>query len=813
MEQLGYFKNILIIIESPGKIKKLSSILQSISYETRFEETPTNYEVIATLGHITEFDDDMNSICLDTEDIEHFADCRYKIISKKRSIVKKIKEKINSGYEVILACDRDREGEKICYEICKLCKLSIQDTKRIIFNEITETAIRVSLQNPQRINMNMVQSQEARQILDTVIGFTISPILWKQENITQQQKTKTRLSAGRCQSCVLKMVYDKYMSSSSVELESRTQFRITGYFTKMDIPFTLNKILVDIDEVEDFLHNSRNFNHTFIFSSNNNNENNENNENNKKDNHTCDNKKSKKETINQPEPLITSTLIQFSPFSPTKTMEYAQELYEGGHITYMRTNVKKYSIEFINCAVKWIMKNNHNDERFLNSAEKLKEITISSNLQEETEEIEAHEGIRPTDLDVEEPRGINTDVLRVYKIIRKISIQSCMSPSIYNVITTEIQAYDNLKFINECKTCLFMGFEAFDKKLGTTSSSSCVNEKDEDAYTFLNNISGYYGEKPLKINYSKIIADEIIPKTERHLTERELVKKMENYGIGRPSTYSIFIDKIQKRNYVIKTNIQGKEITTTQLFITYSSAFPEIEKRCLVKLVGEEKDKLLIQPVGILVIEFLNSNFSSIFDYNYTKKMEEGLDDILKGKITKKIFCMSFFKEFRCLVENTCENFQTNNILIGCQEEKLNTIPTEKLIGVYKEQNLYIKNGKYGIYFEYGNNNYKIIFDENNKFPENWEDWWNNDIDINEAMNYINNFNTKPTANEKGFIRKINETACVRSGKYGDYIYFKTKNMKTPKFFNLSTFEEDYKTCNVNILIEWLKRQIKNNYK
>ena len=354
---------ILIIVESPAKCKKIEDYL---GY---------NYKCIASYGHLRTLES------LKNIDYANNFKPEFTIIENKKQQINKLTKAIQSSSEVYIATDDDREGEAIGWHICELFNLPIETTKRIIFHEVTKSALENAVNNPTTINMNLVYAQQARQILDLIVGFTLSPLLWKHIS----RKSKQGLSAGRCQSPALKLIYDNQKEIN--ENPGKITYTINGYFTSNNLMFTLNKEFDDKEKVEGFLEESINHNHII-----------------------------KKDTIKKlskkpPEPFITSTLQQSCNneyhISPKETMKICQKLYEEGCITYMRTDSKVYSKEFIKKTKDFI--NKEYGDKYISSnidslSEKQKETkkkeTKKKKKEDDSKAQEAHEAIRPTDVNV-----------------------------------------------------------------------------------------------------------------------------------------------------------------------------------------------------------------------------------------------------------------------------------------------------------------------------------------------------------------------------------------------------------------------------
>jgi len=766
---------ILVIVESPAKCDKIEKYLGS------------GYKVIGSFGHITHLSDlsqiDFNNNFLPT----------FKLIDTKQTQINKIKKFIINAKEIIIATDDDREGEAIGWHICKVFNLNIQNTKRIVFHEITEKAIINAINNPTIININLVYAQQARQILDLIVGFKISPILWKY--IISQNKND--LSAGRCQIPTLKLIYDNYLEIK--ENITKFNYNITGYFTPNNILFSLNKPIENNTELLLFLEKSKDFNYILT-------------------------KEKEKEIKKKPPlPFTTSTLQQsantYLNISPKDTMFLAQKLYELGYITYMRTDSKIYSNDFIQIVNKYIIKKYNKD--YINPLF----IHKNNNNENKQDKELAHEAIRPTNIEI--LNLPNDDILftikhnKLYQLIWKNTIESLMSDAIYKQLIIKITAPDDLYYKYISEENIFMGWKIIQGI-----------EKDK-YYIFLNNI------KEGQINFNKIICNQSLKDLKTHYTESTLVKLLEDKGIGRPSTFSNLIEKIQKREYVKKQNIIGKKYE----IIDYELENNKIKEDKKIKEFGNENNKLVITNLGIIVIEFLTKYFNLLFEYDYTKNMENDLDLIAKGE--KKYY--ELCKECNDLIEKLSNN---NNLLLEkVNEERVNikidnkhtymigkkgaiikyekednTIgfykvkenidierlkkgeyklediieirdENNKLLGEYNNKDVYLKNGKYGYYIEYDGIKKSLKTIKINVPIKN--------IKLEDAINIIN----MKSKEDNSLVRLINENISIRKGQYGDYIFYKTIKMRKPLFFKLNEFEDDYINCDIKLLISWIKER------
>ena len=464
----------LLIVESPSKCKIIEKYLGD------------DYKVVASCGHFRSLNK-LEQIDLETLEVKYSND--------KPKIIKMLREEVALAKEVILATDDDREGEAIAWHICQVCKLPLT-TKRILFQEITKSALVKAIQSPTTINMSRVHSQQARQILDIYIGFTISPLLWKHIQHT--------LSAGRCQTPALRMIYEQEQLIKTQAYE--TDFVVSGLFTAKDIEFKVSHHLLSSVNVIDFFEKCKG--HSF----------------------TLTKGLAKQVTASAPGILITTTLQQKASsalgMSPQQVMRCAQTLYENGLITYMRTDCAYYSEEFIEKTNDYIKK--EYGEKYIGN------IKLT--------EKKAHEGIRITQHNIKTV-DIEQNVNRLYEFIYRHTLQSCMSPN----ITLQTPYTLDYGFTYLSIKTIFQGWKILQKK-----------ETETNWETYLDSL--------VKINCNKIVAEERCIGQEFHYCEAQLIKKMEKENIGRPSTYVSILESIEKK-YVDKGRIKGKtlELTTYEL--------------------------------------------------------------------------------------------------------------------------------------------------------------------------------------------------------------------------------------------------------
>lgn len=741
----------IVIVESPAKCKKIESFLGK------------GYKCVASFGHIRHLD------AIHAPFKPHF-----KLLPNKMKYIKKLKTAVKHAKEVILATDDDREGEAIAWHLCIYLKLPVSTTKRIIFHEITKAALQQAIQNPTHINMNKVYAQQARQMLDRLIGFTISPLLWKQ--FYHGGPKKSSLSAGRCQTPALRLVYDNQMEINASP--GKQVYETTGTFKGWETPFVLDYEYIDPNKMEDFLEKSINCKHALL----------------PPKNPTMRSKKA-------PLPFTTSTLQQKASnllhFSPKRTMKLAQTLYEGGYITYMRTDSKKYSKEFIQTASSFIKKNWRVGDEYLR--QNMNYIRVGTAKQKNAQE--AHEAIRPTKVEKKSiPVTIGVAEKNLYALIWKNTVESCMSEAQAKHISLSIEAPEKHKYTCHAEQIIFPGWlivGGYEKKNALFHQCEAVKKK-----------------KP--IEYSKIYSKFVMKQLKKHYTEARLVQMLEKKGIGRPSTFSSLIDKIQTREYVTKMNIPGRTLCCTDYKLV-SNELSEIEvERCC----GNENNKLVIQPLGIMVIEFLISNLNSLFQYTYTKQMEDALDLISKGKAVSRTICKACNDEMDALMSNISEDNQRIRIddhhvyMVArygpvIKYEKDGEVQFKKVkkgidlgklrkgeyvlsdlivdtptftgrrLGSFKNEEVLLKKGRYGLYIACGKKNYSI---KGIKKSEN-------NIVLEDVIDIL----LGKKSNNPKVLLVINDTMSVRNGKYGAYIFYKTEAMKKPRFLKLKGIQwKDY---------------------
>ena len=769
----------LIIVESPSKCQKIEGFLGS------------QYHCIASKGHIRTI------AGLTSIDCKNNFDTEFTIIEDKKSHIESMQKTISQfpKENIILAMDDDREGEGIAWHICQVFELDINTTKRILFREITKTALEFAVSNPGNLNMTLVHAQQTRQILDMIVGYKISPILWKYLYSNKDNS----LSAGRCQTPALRLVYDMEMEESMKDL--KLVYKTTGTFFSNNILFELSREFENEKDIIEFLEDSKDFEYNLSISE----------------------KKSKEKS--PPKPFNTSNLLQTASnilsMSPKETTSLCQQLYQDGHITYIRTDSMQYSATFITEAKNFINEK-YRLEYFGNILPK--------------DEVNPHEAIRVTHIDIGNIQSENKRMQSLYKLIWKNTVESCMSSYTYTSQKSVIGAPMKLEYSTEIEIPIFLGWKKVSEKENETETKE--QNKGASLLFYLETLKK--SKKPF--SYNKISASVSVRGAEKHYTEASLIKRLEDLGIGRPSTFASIIDTILERGYVKKTDIEGKKRSINE----YSLEGREIQLQKTEKIFGQSKNKLVIQSVGILTIEFLIKYFSRLFSYEYTKDLEVELDEIATAK--KSVWyetCRKCKDEIETLVksmnvEKPEYKIDENHVLVyekygpvikkrngekekegkGVKPEylsinpnididleklkrgeyKLEDIlkPENKSLGKYENEDMYLKNGKYGYYVQWG---------ENTKSIRNIETSIE-DIELKDIIEFLNK-NTEIQSTT--IIREISKNLSIRKGKIGAYIFYKRPDMKKPEFFNLKKFKGSFTFCEKNTFIKWMNETYKIN--
>jgi DNA topoisomerase-1 len=749
-------ENNLVIVESPAKAKTIKKFLGN------------DFIVKSSYGHIRDLSKKKLGI-----DIENDFLPEYEIPADKKKIVTELKKLASSVKTVWLATDEDREGEAISWHLSEVLKLSSNKRKRIVFHEITKDAITNSIKNPRDIDFNLVNAQQARRILDRLVGFNLSPLLWK--------KIKPSLSAGRVQSVAVKLIVEREREIAN--FEAKSAYKIIGYFLsgKELIKAELGKKFNTHDEAKKFLESLININKEYYVAN--------------------VNKKPGKKSPSPP--FTTSTLQQEASrklgMSVAQTMKYAQNLYENGFITYMRTdsvNLSDLAINTISKVVKEIFGENYLKVR--------RYVTKTKGAQE------AHEAIRPTYADKETIEGSKQEQ-KLYDLIRKRTLASQMADAIIEKTTITINTTDDqISFIATGETITFEGF----LKLYSESG-------DDENQQETQNVLPVVRKGDILIA-KKIEAIEKYDIPPYRYTEASLVKKLEELGIGRPSTYAPTISTIQQREYVVKESKPPKTRNINCLVLENN----KITEKIVTEKFGGESAKLVPTSIGMIVTDYLQAHFDDILDYGFTANIEEKFDEIALGKIVWNKMIKEFYSKFIKKVESSLKEKENTkyerevgihptyglpiilrigkygpyaaieglekpihvslkknqNIESITLDEVLEMFKFPRTLGTYENDDVIVAIGKYGPYIKHKNNFYSI------KKPDD-----PNTITLERAIEIIEN----KSSNEKNkFSREFVELPGLKilKGRFGPYISYQGKNYKIPKTYDPETMEvEDCK--------------------
>ena len=579
----------LVIVESPAKAKTIEKFLGK------------DFKVMSSYGHIRDLK--KKELSIDESTLEP----DYEIPEEKKKIVAELKKNAKAATKIWLASDEDREGEAISWHLCEVLGLDEEKTSRIVFHEITKPAILEAIQTPRHLDMNLVNAQQARRVLDRLVGFKLSPVLWR--------KVKPALSAGRVQSVAVKLIVEREREIQS--FKSEPYYRINATFFVTDVDGSRSEVKAELDrrfnshdEAMAFLEKCKNAN--FV----------------------VDNIGKKPLKRVPAPPFTTSTLQQEAArklgFTVSQTMMVAQRLYESGRITYMRTDSVNLSSLAINASKKEIVESygaEYSNPRKFH--------TNSKGAQE------AHEAIRPTFINTEDLDWTNQE-RRLYDLIWKRTIASQMADAQIEktTVTIDINGAEE-KFVANGEVVVFDGFLKVYRESIDEESTSGQDEVHMLPSLRVND----------KMDCKEIVSTERFSQGPVRYTEASLVHKMEELGIGRPSTYAPTISTIQQREYVQKGDKKGEE----RSYVINTLKGSTITTRNKKEMVGSEKGKLLPTDIGIVVNDFLQKNFPDIMDYNFTAKVENQFDQIAEGKEEWKAMMQKFDKTFEPVVENVIQ--------------------------------------------------------------------------------------------------------------------------------------------------------------
>ena len=745
----------LVIVESPAKSATIKKFLGE------------GFEVKASFGHVVDLPQKELGV-----DVKNNFEPKYVVSPDKTKVVSELKSLAKNADKVWIATDEDREGEAIGWHVANALGLDIKKTARIVFHEITKEAIDNAVKNPRTIDMNLVDAQQARRVLDRLVGFELSPVLWK--------KIKMGLSAWRVQSVAVRLIVEREREIQ--KFESASFFKVIGSFVgdaKKEFKAELSKELPSADEAKKFLESCKDAKYTI---------------------ESVEVKPGKKSPS---APFTTSTLQQEASrklgFSVARTMQVAQKLYEAGFITYMRTDSVNMSEFAVKAAQDEIISRYGKDY-----SKPTQYVTKSKGSQE------AHECIRPAHME-NNMSGNDASEKRLYELIWKRTIASQMAPAEVEKTKATISISTNTKF-NFIASGEVVKFDGFLK----VYFESKDEEEDEEQEGMLPKLT-----KGEILAMQQILAGERFKNHPPRYTEASLVKKLEELGIGRPSTYAPTISTVQKRGYVVKEDRNGSERNYQEMLLRLWVIKTETKKQN----TGAEKQKLFPTDIGMVVNDFLCNNFKDILDYNFTASVEEEFDEVAEGKIKWPEMMKKFYGPFHKEVLKTIEfaEKETGEKALGVDpntgktvvarigrfgpmvqvgtaqdtdkpkfaslrpgqniesltlEDALALFALPRIIGQYEGEWVTAAVGKFGPYLKYKTffvslpktlDPYTVTMEEGAPLIEKKIE--------TEKNKYINNFDY-PAEDGTGAIKKIE----VLNGLYGAYIKYDGNNYKIPKW-------------------------------
>jgi len=674
----------LVIVESATKAKTIEKILGQ------------DYKVVSCVGHISDLPVKELGV-----DVENDFRPKYVVPTEKKPIIRDLKKYVKDSDKVWLASDEDREGEAIAWHLYENLDLSNKDYERIVFHEITKNAILKALESPREINFNLVNAQQARRVLDRLVGYELSPVLWR--------KVKAGLSAGRVQSVSVRLIVEKEREIKT--FISKSSYKSIAVFeteSGAKLKAELNEKYSSVDEVKGFF--EKNYGSLFNVAS-------------------TDQKPGKKSPT---PPFTTSTLQQEASrklgFGVTRTMSTAQKLYEAGLITYMRTDSVTLSNDAKSSIVKKIETKYGNDY-----------VNLRDYKNKNKSAQEAHEAVRPTDINVEEITS-DYDQQRLYDLIWKRTISSQMSDAQIErtVVNIKSNSYNQI-FIARGEVIKFDGF------------LRVYNEGTDDEVEEEKNVLPILSIDE-QLNLLNISSKESFSRPPSRYTEASLVKKLEELGIGRPATYATTISTIQNRGYIAKGANEGVERTFN--FIEFKQE--GIKESILKEKTGSNKGKLVPTDIGMIVNDFLVDNFNNILDYGFTAEVEKNFDKIASGDQNWTDIIKQFYSDFHENVNEVRDNAERQS-----GEKVLGPDPSSGRV-------VKVRLGKFGPIAQIGS----IDEEEKPVFASLTKDQQLDTITLEEALELFK------FPKEIGSYK--DEIVTVNNGRYGPYIKFSTKSISIP---------------------------------
>jgi DNA topoisomerase-1 len=738
---------------------------------------------LASYGHIRELRG-LDAVAFDDTEV-HLS---YTVIGAKAKQVAKLKAAAKRANEVILATDDDREGEAIAWHIREVLGLPAH-TKRIVFHEITCHAVLAALAAPRTVDMARVRAQQAREVIDLTVGFRVSPVLWQK----LCKRTKRGLSAGRCQTPALRLVAENDVEVRNVR--GTVVYSVVGIFTRLSLPFKLTTTFPGTDEVEMFLQASaKHSDYVFCRGS------------------------ALVHADAPPRPFTTSTLQQAAStqlrMSPKRAMSVCQALYEAGHITYMRTDSDCMAPEFVTAAAGTVRM--MHGEPFVGADLH----ALSQRGAGAPGAQEAHEAIRPTHVGrVSLGQTAAAGESRMYELIWKRAVGACMAPAELQRVKASVAGPTSAIFVHTAEEVAFAGWKALDGPA-------------PDAVAFRHLLTIKNGSQ---LPYMSICAAPTLRGAKLRFAEAGLVKQLEARGIGRPSTFASLVAKLQERGYAKVQDVAGREAECREYRLEPGSDVAAVT--VVKKVFGAEKRKLVLQPLGRMVIDILTTHFESLFRYDYTADMESRLDEVAAGSAEWEAVCTDCrddvarqlaplgapekggitidaqhtyivgrhgpvikkvapngevtFKGVRKDVD--MDRLRAGNYTL---DELEAASQPARVLGRHEGETVTLKVGRYGPYVEWKGARRSVSAEVG--APD--------ELTLESVLPLLSG------AGARGTLRELDRHTSIRTGPNGDYVFHKRPGWKRPRFYPLRTFiaahgKDSYKTCDHAELATWLQEE------
>ena len=781
----------LVVVESPSKCAAVADYLGA------------SYDVVASRGHIVALES------LADVDVERGFAPTFRVPADKRTHVEWLRAAAAqfAPERVLLATDADREGEAIAHHIAAEFGLPAGAANRISFGEITREALAAAVAAPRPIDAALVAAQQARQVLDLVIGFGVSPVLWKY----LYRSKSNALSAGRCQTPALRLIYDNFLAGAAAAPELR--WAVEGTFFSANLPMALDREFASGEAAAAFLEASRAHAHAASVGPA----------------RACERP--------PPRPLNTADLLQRAGsalrWSPKSTMQVAQQLYQAGLITYMRTESRRYSRAFLAAAEAHVLGACGGDRRYVGALEALASGggVVGA---------DPHEAIRVTDLAAAGPGKAEPQLAALYALVREATVESCMAAEVFNTHPVEVSAPQGCAYRYAYEERVFAGWRRF--------ARGAIAAGDGEMYPGV--LAQVRALAPgAAVAYSVVRARAGERGGHAHYGEAGLVRRLEELGIGRPSTYAMLVETVQERGYARKQDVAGREVVCAEYALRRGAG--GVERSEAARVFGAEKGRLVLQPVGELCVEFLSAHFAELFDYGYTGEMEAALDAVAAspgprgpadfavcarvhaairaqiaaiGKVAKRRYpltgavegCEAYlqFGQFGPTVVRVSAGGETEYLPVAKSVEldvgrlargeyavgELAAFDAG-LLGERAGVPVFVRVGKYGPYVECGAERRSLAAAT--------------DLAALTLAGALAALAGEEAAGEGGaaaagaekVLRVLDESCSIRRGRFGHYVFYRAREMAKPRFLSLKKFRGKYFDCPEEEVLAWVRAE------